>query len=63
MVKEEDDVRLEFDHGCQFLRADTDRMKDFLSKFVKAGVVQEWKGKFVSGGKRETRSATFWHAS
>lgn len=59
VVKAEDDKSLEFDHGCQFLRADTPRMQDFLSKFVKSGVLQEWKGDFACGGKEGDGESDF----
>lgn len=42
---------LEFDHGCQFFRADTDEMKELAAAWCAAGYCQVWDGKFGSAGE------------
>jgi len=37
---------LEFDHGCQFLRADTPQMRELVEQWCEAGWAAEWKGRF-----------------
>lgn len=39
---------MRWDHGCQFFRADTPRFKSIVDDFIKEGIVEEWKGNFVS---------------
>ena len=42
---------LEFDHGCQFTRADDPRMKALVETWVAKGWATEWNGRFgVAGG-------------
>jgi renalase len=42
---------LEFDHGCQFFRADTDEMKELAASWCEAGWVAEWNGRFGTAGE------------
>lgn len=39
---------MRWDHGCQFFRADTSQFKGILHEWIAMGLVQEWKGDFVS---------------
>ena len=41
---------LEFDHGCQFTRADDPRMKSLIQSWMAQGWVAEWNGRFGSVG-------------
>ena len=41
---------LEFDHGCQFTRADDPRMRQLVDGWVARGWCSEWKGRFGSAG-------------
>ena len=45
-VKEEE-REYDFDHGCQFFRADTLTMRNIISKFIESGnIIEEWKANF-----------------
>jgi len=39
---------MRWDHGCQFFRADTDQFKLLVKDWMTKGLVQEWKGNFMS---------------
>ena len=41
---------LEFDHGCQFFRADDERMRLLAATWCAKGWAAEWKGRFGSVG-------------
>ena len=49
----EHSVRIRFDHGCQFFRADTEIMKQILNEWIERGYVSEWDGNFKSSTKPE----------
>ena len=37
---------LEFDHGCQFFRAEDTRMQELVAVWCAAGWAAEWRGRF-----------------
>jgi hypothetical protein len=37
-----------WDHGCQFFRADTPEFRGMVEHWMSGGLVEEWKGNFVS---------------
>ena len=41
---------LEFDHGCQFLRADDARMRTLAAEWVDRGICAAWRGRFGTVG-------------
>ena len=45
---------LEFDHGCQFTRADDERMRHLVSDWIARGWAAEWRGRFGAVGKDGT---------
>ncbi|KAL1510534.1 hypothetical protein AB1Y20_006837 [Prymnesium parvum] len=51
---------LEFDHGCQFFRADTPEMKGLVEEWERHGWVAPWRGRFGSlGGSGGEAAADF----
>lgn len=44
------DNTLEFDHGCQFFRAETARFATVVERWEKAGLCGRWEGRFASVG-------------
>ena len=42
---------LEFDHGCQFFRADTLEMRALATSWCAAGWTAEWRGRFGTAGE------------
>lgn len=60
----EEDGEYEFDHGCQFFRADTQIMRTVVDELVQRGSVVEWKGNFVEAeaeieGSKQERADFF----
>ena len=47
-IVEDNENLFRFDHGCQFIRADTRRMQQLVHELVRRGTIREWKGKFES---------------
>lgn len=43
---DEDVLTYEFDHGCQFFRADSEEMKRLVSIWLDHGLVSAWNGRF-----------------
>ena len=42
---------LEFDHGCQFFRADTPRMQELAAEWCAKGYAAQWDARFGSAGE------------
>jgi len=50
-VRKGDEGRsMRWDHGCQFFRADTDKVQAVVSDWIRHGIVEEWTGNFTSDG-------------
>jgi predicted NAD/FAD-dependent oxidoreductase len=43
---DQDGKLLQWDHACQFFRADTKKFRSVVSDWIQLGVASEWKGKF-----------------
>eukprot|EP00554_Chaetoceros_debilis_P010874 CAMPEP_0194108772 /NCGR_PEP_ID=MMETSP0150-20130528/8410_1 /TAXON_ID=122233 /ORGANISM="Chaetoceros debilis, Strain MM31A-1" /LENGTH=557 /DNA_ID=CAMNT_0038797557 /DNA_START=33 /DNA_END=1706 /DNA_ORIENTATION=- len=39
---------MRWDHGCQFFRADTEKMQNLVQKWMEEDIVKKWEGKFMS---------------
>jgi len=50
---------LQWDHGCQFFRADTSRMKNIVKKWTSLNLCYEWKGTFLSLPSRAEKNDFF----
>jgi predicted NAD/FAD-dependent oxidoreductase len=48
---------IEFDHGCQFFRADHPRMKALADEWCEQGWAAEWNGRFGFGGGAKDSAA------
>ena len=44
------DTGFNFDHGCQFFRADTQEMKTICNEWLESGIVSEWQGPHEGSG-------------
>jgi predicted NAD/FAD-dependent oxidoreductase len=45
---DQDGTLLQWDHGCQFFRADTKKFRSVVSDWMELGIASEWKGKFCT---------------
>ena len=43
----QDDKTFQWDHGCQFFRADTPRFKEVVEEWIDRGIASLWEGTFV----------------
>ncbi|EOD22427.1 hypothetical protein EMIHUDRAFT_200815 [Emiliania huxleyi CCMP1516] len=51
LLAPEDDSTYEFDHGCQFFRADSPQMRAITERWVEAGWASRWEGRFGRLGR------------
>ena len=42
-----DDATFQWDHGCQFFRADSSRFKKVVEEWMRKGIACQWEGNFV----------------
>jgi len=56
-IDSNDDIMMQWDHGCQFFRADTPRFQKVVSDWMAKDLISEWKGDFISSSKNSTKSS------
>lgn len=52
-----EDAALEFDHGCQFTRADSAQMQQLVAEWVERGWIAQWEGRFGVAPQGEQHDA------